>query len=167
MLPQLPVPDDAFDVVCALDVIEHIDDDRAAARELWRICKPGGLLVVTVPAYEWLWGEHDDINDHKRRYTRRQLQSCLAEPRAEFLKLSYMNTVLAPPVMLFRGLKNLGRNNRHQQAAPRSDVFDFPPLLNKSLEKLFSAEAAWLKHGRLPFGISLICVARKSAIGES
>jgi SAM-dependent methyltransferase len=162
-LPKLPFADGEFDAVCALDVIEHIDDDRAAVRELWRVCKPQGLLMVTVPAYEWLWSKHDDINEHKRRYTRGRLQACLAQPQAEFLRLSYMNTILAPPLMLFRGAKNFAGKRKKNDHRPRSDVFDCPSPLNKLLEKLFSAEAVWLRHSTLPFGVSLVCVARKHA----
>ena len=69
-LPSLPFQANSFDIVCAMDVIEHIEDDAGAVRELLRICKPEGLIVLTVPAYQWLWSIHDDINEHKRRYTR-------------------------------------------------------------------------------------------------
>lgn len=160
-LPRLPFEDGTFDVVCALDVIEHIDDDRSTTLELWRICKPGGVLVVTVPAFPWLWSEHDDINEHKRRYTRRELHACLATDGMEFLRLSYMNTLLAPPLMLFRSLRNCGRRMRPARRSLRSDIFHLPALLNAALYHLFASETLWLKHGRLPFGVSLICVARK------
>ncbi len=160
-LPFLPFADAHFDIVCAFDVIEHIEDDRAAARELWRVCRPGGLLVVTVPAYRWLWSEHDDINEHKRRYTRSELAACLTQIGCRVLKLSYMNTLLAPPLMAFRVLKNLlGRRDR--SAAPRSDVFPVAAPVNAVLRAVFSSEAAWLRVARFPFGISLICVARKN-----
>lgn len=160
-LPNLPFCDDRFDVVCALDVIEHIDDDQAAVRELWRICKPGGLLTVTVPAFQWLWSEHDEVNEHKRRYSRQQLRACIAQSNSEWLKLSYMNTVLAPPFILFRLTRNLLGKAKRRTAPPKSDVFEIPPLLNRLCEKCFSAEVTWLRHGSLPFGTSLICVVRK------
>lgn len=160
-LPNLPFPDAEFDVVCALDVIEHIDDDAAAVRELWRVCKPGGLLVVTVPAYEWLWSEHDDINEHKRRYTRYQLRDRLALPAGELMRLSYMNTIFAPPVMLFRLLKRFGGKKKTAPADMKSDVFPVPRLLNAVQSFLFSSEGAWLRLASLPFGTSLICILRK------
>ena len=160
-LPRLPFADGEFDVVCALDVIEHIDDDAAAASELWRVCKPGGLLVITVPAYKWLWSEHDDINEHKRRYTRPQLRDRLALPGSEFLRLSYMNTLFAPPVMLFRLARTLVGKKRTGPGDLKSDVFPMPGPLNAVFELLFSSEATWLRYAGLPFGISLICILRK------
>jgi SAM-dependent methyltransferase len=160
-LPSLPFPDAEFDIVCALDVIEHIDDDAAAVRELWRVCKPGGLLVVTVPAYEWLWSEHDDINEHKRRYTRPLLRKRLTLPGSELVRLSYMNTLFAPPAMLFRLLRNLGGKKKSAASDMKSDVFPLPRPLNAIFKFLFSSENIWLRYAPLPFGISLICILRK------
>jgi len=160
-LPSLPFADSEFDVVCALDVIEHIDDDAAAVRELWRVCKPGGLLVVTVPAYQWLWSEHDDINEHKRRYTRPLLRERLTLPGGELMRLSYMNTLFALPVMLFRLVRRTGGQKKSASADLKSDVFPLPRILNSILKFLFSSEAVWLRYASLPFGISLICIVRK------
>jgi SAM-dependent methyltransferase len=162
-LPHLPFETGRFDIVCALDVIEHIDDDHCAVKELWRICKPGGLLVVTVPAFQWLWSEHDDINEHKRRYSRQSLRDCLAVNGTELLRLSYMNCVLAPPLMVFRLLRNCRQRTRSATASLRSDVFMFPRPINAFCYALFASEAIWLKHACLPFGVSLICVGRMSA----
>ncbi|MBM3888172.1 MAG: class I SAM-dependent methyltransferase [Verrucomicrobia bacterium] len=161
-LPELPFPDGAFDIVCALDVIEHLDDDRSAARDLWRVCKPGGLLVVTVPACPWLWSEHDEINDHKRRYTRDGLRACLTQPDGEWLRLSYMNTLLAPPLMIYRPFMRLCRRFKTRTEEPRSDIFGLPRPLNNLLTGLFGGESCWLKHSPLPFGVSLIAVQRKT-----
>lgn len=165
-LPHLPFPDNAFDVVTALDVIEHIDDDHAAVRELWRVCKPGGLLVLTVPAYQWLYSDYDEINEHKRRYSRPRLRACVAQQGGcEFLKLSYMCTVLALPVMAVRLVKNLLRVARSIKHKPTTDIFLLPGPLNRILEILFASEAIWLRFGRLPFGTSVVCVARKAEAG--
>ena len=160
-LPALPFADGAFDIVCALDVIEHIDDDFTAAKELWRVCKPGGLLLITVPAYQWLWSEHDDINEHRRRYTRPRLRQSFEQVPLEYLKLSYMNTWLAPPVMLVRLVKRMFRKKPGDTAELKSDVYAVPPLLNKILANVFASEAIWLRHAALPFGISVLCAARK------
>lgn len=159
-LPTLPFANNSFDIVCALDVIEHISDDHAATRELWRICRPNGLLVITVPAYQWLWSEHDDINEHKRRYTRTELGQCVTQAGADILKISYMNSLLAPPLMAFRALRNcLGKSN--SKATPRSDVFAIARPVNTALRWMFSREAMWLRVGSFPFGVSLVCIARK------
>ena len=71
---EMPFADDSFDLAVSLDVIEHLEDDLGALRELRRVVAPGGALLVTVPAYQWLWSGHDEINHHHRRYTRRSLQ---------------------------------------------------------------------------------------------
>lgn len=160
-LPNLPCPDNTFDVACALDVIEHLDDDQSAIREILRVCKPGGLIVITVPAYQWLWSEHDDINEHKRRYTRRMLLERIGCLDVKLLKLSYMNTFLSLPVIVYRMWKNLWPATGRKKKSPRSDVFAVPPLVNRILTRTFAAESICLKHGNLPFGTSLICVARK------
>ncbi len=162
-LPQLPFPDEAFDIVCALDVIEHLDDDAGAVREMWRVCKQNGLLVVTVPACPWLWSEHDEINDHKRRYTRRALRDCLEQADGEWVRLSFMNAFLAPPLMLYRPLLRWCRRFKAPAEGPRSDIFNLPAPLNSLLAGLFGGESHWLKHGSLPFGVSLVGVLRKVA----
>jgi SAM-dependent methyltransferase len=161
-LPRLPFAAGVFEVVCALDVIEHLDDDAAAVRELWRICAPGGLLVLTVPACPWLWSEHDEINDHKRRYTREGLRALLALPGAETARLSFMNAVLAPPLMLYRVLQRRLRKPRPPAEVPRSDIFNIPAPVNSFLAWLFGAEAGWLRLGALPFGVSLVAVLHKT-----
>jgi SAM-dependent methyltransferase len=165
-LPVLPFPDGAFDIVCALDVIEHLDDDYAAVRELWRICKPGGLLMITVPAYQWLWSEHDDINEHRRRYTRPRLRAALDQMPVDYLKLSYINSFLAPPVMLIRLLKRLSRKPKKDPSTLKSDVYPVPKPVNEILRAIFASEAIWLRWGSLPFGISVLCVARKPVASE-
>jgi len=117
--------------------------------------------VVTVPAYEWLWSEHDDINEHKRRYTRPQLRDRLTLPGAELVRLSYMNSLFALPVMLFRLARQLGGREKTAPADLKSDVFPLPRIVNNIFKSLFSSEAVWLRHASLPFGISLICILRK------
>lgn len=160
-MPHLCFPDATFDVVCALDVIEHVDDDRAAARELWRVCKPEGLLVVTVPSYDWLWSPHDEANEHRRRYTRPQLAACLATPAATVLKLSYMNTLLAPAVVAVRLTRNFARWMAGRPLEARSDLSPVAPVLNRMLEASSAVEARWLGQATFPFGTSLIYVGRK------
>jgi SAM-dependent methyltransferase len=166
-LPVLPFPDGVFDIVCALDVIEHLDDDYAAVGELWRICKPGGLLMITVPAYQWLWSDHDDVNEHRRRYTRPRLRATLNQVPADYLKLSYINTFLAPPVMLVRFLKRLLRKSKKDSSTLKSDVYPVPKVANEILQAVFASEAVWLRYGSLPFGISVLCVARKGIASKN
>ena len=160
-LPSRPFQSDSFDIVCALDVIEHIENDADAMRELLRICKPNGLVILTVPAYQWLWSSHDDLNEHKRRYTRPQIQALLKDLPMTVERLSYMNILLAPPVIFYRQIKRLSQCFCKPNKPIRSDDFLPPRLLNWILRKVFAIEASWLTHHSLPFGTSVICAVRK------
>ena len=163
ILPTLPCQSGSFDVVCALDVIEHVTDDDSAVQELVRICKPGGLLVITVPAYQWLWSEHDVVNEHKRRYTRSTLAARLQLPQLEVLQLTYINSLLAPPLMAYRLVRNvLDRFQKKPQAT--ADLFLPRPAVNRLLNWVFSLEQHWLKRGNFPFGISVLCTLRKREV---
>ncbi len=156
---RLPFGDATMDLVSALDVIEHLDDDLLALRECCRVLKPGGWLLLTVPALHLLWGRQDVLSEHRRRYRRRQLRECLATAGFEVKRLTYFNTLLFPPILMVRLLMRplLGRTVRNG----RSD-FSFPlPLgLNGLLHRLFAAEAWWLVKSDLPIGVSLLALAR-------
>ena len=103
-ITELPLPDDRFDVAVCLDVIEHIEDDLRALRELRRVVRPGGILLVTVPAYQWLWSEHDVINHHKRRYTRKTLSAAAEQAGWEATRTTYFNGCLLPVAIVHRRL---------------------------------------------------------------
>ena len=97
---EMPFEADRFDLAASLDVIEHLEDDLAALRELRRVVKPGGALLVTVPAYQWLWSGHDEINHHFRRYTRRSLQRVGEEAGWRQVRTTYFNSLLLPVAIL-------------------------------------------------------------------
>src|SRR4029077_16474663 len=92
----------SFDLVTALDVVEHIDDDLGALREMKRVIKPPGLLLLTVPAYRFLWGRQDDINLHKRRYVARELRGRLQAPGFGVESLTYMTSIRFPAIAAIR-----------------------------------------------------------------
>jgi SAM-dependent methyltransferase len=149
----LPFERGSFDVAAALDVLEHLDDDRLGFEELRRVTRPGGYLVVTVPAYPRLWGPHDVVNEHRRRYVRSTLLRAAEPARWRPVTLSYFNTILLPPAAVHRW-----RDSRRgvQNEAP-SDFERTPPWLDGVLELPLRAEAAALRAGvRLPAGLSLI-----------
>jgi SAM-dependent methyltransferase len=155
-LAALPFCDDAFDALFACDVIEHVADERAALGELRRVARPGGRLVVTVPAFPFLWGEHDEINHHFRRYTRASLGAVLAATGWQVRRLSYFNTLLFPPIAAVR----LATGNRRRAEPPRSDLgWQVPRVVNAALEALFASERHLMRHVDLPFGVSLLAVA--------
>lgn len=153
----LPFADASFDLAVALDVLEHLRDDTLAWRELARVVSPGGRLVVTVPQYAWLRGDHDALARHHRRYTRRMLLN--AADAAGWLpeRMTSFNTILLPAVAAVRGAQRLpGRSAR------TSDLDRTPPLVNAPLERLLATEAAWITRGHdLPAGVSLLAVLRR------
>ncbi|MGZ5221278.1 MAG: class I SAM-dependent methyltransferase, partial [Chitinophagaceae bacterium] len=157
---QLPFPDEHFDIVCALDVLEHVEEDAAAMQELKRVLKTGGALVVTVPAFRFLWSRHDLVNHHKRRYTLKDLTRKLMAKGFIISYLSYFNTLLFAPIACYR---LLGRFNM-QQRNLRSDFesrLSGNHFLNRMFRSIFGLEKKMLKHIRLPFGVSIVVVAKK------
>ena len=163
------LPDDVpdsfcdLDLVCAFDVLEHIDDDRAAAATLFQRLRDGGHFVLTVPAYAWLWSRHDDAVEHKRRYTRRELTAVLREAGFDIVRCSYFNTLLFPlvaVVRLGRRLLSIEGDGTQEMALPSR-------LLNRVLHDLFSLERHLLARFDLPFGVSLLAVARKPAVMDN
>lgn len=156
-LASQPFPDDHFDLAASLDVLEHLDDDRGALGELRRVVRPGGLLLVTVPAYGWLWSSHDEVNHHRRRYT---LDSLLGAARGEGwepVRTTHFNSVLLPAAMAHRGLERV----RRPRPPAHSDLDRTPAWLNGLLERPLRAEARLIRRGRrIPVGLSLLAVLR-------
>jgi SAM-dependent methyltransferase len=153
----LPFAEASFDLVTSFDVLEHIEDDLAALRDLARVLRPGGRLVVAVPAFALLWGDQDVISHHFRRYRWPQLRGRLRAAGLEPLHHSYFNVLLFIPIAMIR----LGRRLLR---APRADRTDFrvgPPALNGLLSRLFAAEAPLVARRSLPFGVSLLAVAER------
>jgi SAM-dependent methyltransferase len=144
-----------FDLITALDVIEHIDDDRAAVSSLAAMLRPGGLLVVTVPAFELLWDHHDEINHHRRRYTARRLRSALAVEGLELLQVRYLFRALFIPKLSVR-LVNAKRSQKVAQHGIPA------PAINSALTRLCVLEDRLLRRLPVPFGTSVLGVARKS-----
>ena len=156
----MAIRDGMFGLVVALDVLEHTDDDASTLREVRRVCKPGGLVVVSVPAFQFLWGRQDAINHHRRRYRRRQLDALVRGANLTVLKLSYFNTLLFPPVAAVRLLMSL--LPAATPATKRSDFGMFETgVLAKLALAMFSLESRVLPFVSLPVGVSLLCVARR------
>jgi SAM-dependent methyltransferase len=156
-LDALPHDDGRFELILATDVIEHLDDDRRALAELRRVAAPGARLVLTVPAYSWLWSEHDVSMHHRRRYTLSRLQERTAAAGWQPAVRSYFFSALLPAVAAVRIARKLlpGRPGR-------SDLALAPPLLGRALELPVRAEAKLIERGvRLPAGVSvgMVCTA--------
>jgi SAM-dependent methyltransferase len=159
-IERMPFADASFDLVTCLDVIEHTSDDRRTLRELRRVTRPGGFLVVTVPAYQALWSAHDVVNGHYRRYRVPDLRAAAQEAGWSHVRDSYFNSLLLAPAAVVR----LTRRRHHADAA-RSELALTPGWLDGLLEWPLRLEAAVLRSGaRLPFGLSLLAVFANVAV---
>lgn len=153
---ELPFSDAAFDVVTLLDVIEHIDEEETMLAEVRRVLAPSGVLLVTVPAYTWMWGPQDEISHHRRRYTRRRLLDSLSRAGFQTSRSSYFNTLLLPPIAAIR----LARRLFPAPEELRSDFeLNQPGRLNSALTRVFGWEARLLQRVNFPFGVSILALA--------
>ena len=152
----LPYDDEAFDLTTALDVVEHLDDDVAGLREMFRVTKKGGYSLIFVPAFMWLWGVQDDISNHRIRYTKQQITDRLEKAGYTIERATYANWTFFAPILAGRtlmkitGIKPESENNVNISA------------LNGIFGKLFSSERFWLKNINFPFGVSIVVVAKKN-----
>jgi SAM-dependent methyltransferase len=151
---QVPYKPASFDAVCAFDVVEHVEDDRGSVAALAELVAPGGYLVVTVPAYQWMWSAHDEVHHHKRRYTKGEILRIVRDAGLEPVKASYFNAVLFPLAAGVRMAKRLARIDSADDKLPSAP-------LNTLFRKIFSAEARWLTRHDLPFGLSVIIIGRR------
>jgi len=154
---EMPFADGTFDLAVSLDVIEHLEDDLAALRELRRTVKAGGALLVTVPAYQWLWSGHDVINHHHRRYTRRSLRAVAERAGWRQVRTTYFNSLLLPVAIVLRVLDRFNRKTTESSL----DLWVPPQPFNWLLERPLALEAALIaRGGRIPAGLSLLAVFR-------
>lgn len=154
---ELPFADESFDVVTALDVVEHLDDDIGGLKEMNRVMKKSGRALIFVPAFMWLWGVQDDISNHRIRYTKKQIVERLERSGFEIERATYANWTFFAPILAGRtlmkitGIKPESENNVNVSA------------LNGIFGKIFSAEKLWLKNFDFPFGVSIVITAKKKS----
>lgn len=159
---SLPFPDGVFGLVTSFDVLYHrwVVDDRAALRELARVLRPGGVLLLRVPALRLLWGAHDEAVHSRHRYTTGEVRRLLGEAGLAPLRVSYANTLLFPLILVRRLLDRItGRQG--------SDVSFLPAPLERIFRSLLLAEAWWLSRRSLPVGASVFGLARKPLYNAS
>lgn len=149
---NLDFADNTFDLVCALDVVEHVENDQLAAKELTRVCKVGGSIVITVPSFQSLWGDHDIVNHHYRRYRRFELQE-LFKKNSELVYSTYFNFWLFLPIWIVRNFPfELSRG----KSGSDFDLFKFRWLNSFFYGILASENLFTSKKIRLPFGVSAL-----------
>jgi 2-polyprenyl-3-methyl-5-hydroxy-6-metoxy-1,4-benzoquinol methylase len=156
-LENLSYSSNSFDIITALDVLEHVDDDLTAMGELYRICRPGGMLLVTVPAYGFLWSEHDEALHHRRRYAEYELRNKLTVAGFDIERCSYFITTLFFPILLIRVLQGIFKRSTH----PKTSHVELPRLFNRMIIWLLAFEQWLIRFINLPFGVTIVCTARK------
>ncbi|MBN1526082.1 MAG: class I SAM-dependent methyltransferase [Candidatus Omnitrophica bacterium] len=156
---NIPYKDGSFSLMNAFDIIEHIEDDLGALKEMNRVMAKGGFLVIAVPAFGFLWSQHDIANFHKRRYTACDLKVKLEKAGFEVARMTYANFFLFPFVAAIR-LVQYGLL-RPFLKVERTRVESLPPFLNSILVSILDFESRIVKKTRLPFGVAVMCVARK------
>ena len=150
----------AYDLVALLDVLEHVEEDREALASIAERLKPGGKILITVPAHPWMWSAHDEVNHHKRRYTRKSLVEVIEAAGLEVEMMSWFNSLLFPLAATARAIGRVTGKSDSDDSMP-------PALVNNVLEKLFGIERYAL--GRLPFppGVSLVAIVSSAARSTS
>lgn len=156
-LPNALPFDERFDIICMLDVLEHIQADYASLIQLKNYLKPNGKIVLTVPAYMWLWSAHDDVNQHVRRYTKQQLSDLVSKAGLNIRYMTYYNTLLFPLIVFIRFV-NKWTNSRSKE----SDLIMPSRAMNACLRILFESERWLMPWVSYPFGVSVLAVVEPS-----
>ena len=151
----LPYEDASFDLVTGLDVVEHLDDDLSGLREMRRVLRPGGRALLFVPAFMFLWGVQDDISHHRRRYKLRELKQRVTDAGLSIERATYANISFFLPILIGRFLMRVTR------IRPSSENNITIGAVNGLLGRILGAEGWWLQRMNFPFGVSIVCVARR------
>lgn len=154
---SLPFPDTSFELITALDVLEHLDNDRQMIQEIRRVCSTGGKCLITVPAFMFLWSPHDEALQHRRRYTKKQLEQLLRSEGFSLVRISYSNCFLFPIAVAVRWLRSI-----FYRGKPFSEFFiQIPNIVNRLFLFALRLEATIIPKVSFPFGVSIVCLAEK------
>lgn len=158
---ELPLQSGYFDLVWAISILEHLELDGAAIREMVRVLKPDGQVAIAVPAHRFLWGHMDELAHHLRRYTRREVESLFQENGLSIRRITHYGITLLPWVFIVRKCKNvLGHASPEVKNISDFRLAAFPGLGGIFLN-IFRLEKIWLRKRNLPFGLMLFILAEK------
>ena len=153
---NIPFEEDSTDLVLATDILEHVDEDELAAKEIHRILKPGGYALLTVPAFQCLWGIQDDVSQHKRRYKKSRFCKIIKSAGFEIQKAFYFNYFLFIPIFLMRLILKLFKPSIRAETDINS------PIINQVLLSIFTIDIMSAEFIRPPFGVSILILCKKS-----
>ena len=156
-LNKLPIRPKSVGLIVAMDILEHLDNDIRGIRSFYQALREDGILILTVPAFRSLWGIQDEVTLHKRRYSRHEIVSQLRQEGFEIMKSSYFNFFLFFPILLGRRIVRILGLRVDSENKINS------PFINFVLKGIFSFEPYLLKYVSFPFGVSILCIARKSS----
>jgi SAM-dependent methyltransferase len=149
---HIPFKDERFDLICMFDVLEHVEYDVETLAAIKPLLTKHGRVLITIPAYQWMYGVHDKFLHHKRRYSSREIHAKIRSCGFQLSRFSYFNTLLFPLAAAVRVKeKLLGSASAAGTNVP-------PDFANDLFRRIFSSERAWLKHANLPFGVSMLCI---------
>jgi ubiquinone/menaquinone biosynthesis C-methylase UbiE len=157
-ITDLPYNDESFDIACAFDVIEHVEDDNKAMSELKRVIKKNGLILITVPAFQFLWSSHDVVNQHFRRYTKVRINKLGKNLRLSLFYSSYFNFFLFLPIFATRLFGKLKSKNNSKSDF---DEFQINKTSNKILHSIFKTEKKIMFPIKFPLGVSVFSAFSK------
>lgn len=159
-LEKYDLPKNFYDYICCLDIIEHLKDDRAALKNIKNAIKPGGYLLFTVPAYNFLFSPHDIAMGHFRRYNKSDIKEKILSGGFEIIRIGCWNSLLFPAAAFFRLCKIfLSKINKNK--SPQSDAKPFNKIINKLFYEILSWETKLSKHFSFPFGLTIFGIVKK------
>ena len=162
-LTELPFENNSYDIICALDVIEHIENDNKAVEEIYRVLKPKGKYFITVPAFQSLWSNHDVVNHHFRRYKKKQLNKLIENTNLKIDHSTYFNFWLFIPISITRFiLNNIPRKKDSNLSGSDNEILQSSNIINRILYRIFHSEKFLLRINiKFPFGISILTIGYK------
>lgn len=157
---RIDLPANSFDYIIASDCLEHLQDDREALLNWQKLLKPGGRLILFVPAFMFLWSPHDVVNHHFRRYTGGELVRKVKDAQFTVARQGYWNFTLFLPIFMYRVIRKIWQKLGRQES-PNADLKPAHPLVNRFLSGVLNLENLLTRYIRFPFGISFYCIAGK------